>query len=140
MHRLYLIIILSLIALLKVSGQINFNAFMYNDQETVKFINLTQHESSDPYMLFYWKLGDGNEGFAGSELIHFYEAAGMYKVTLIGIKKSGIRDTFQQEFKIPGGLELLSEETEIKKRSIAQDLSNLKQIDLIKEENNETDL
>lgn len=140
MHKLYFTIILSLMGLFKVTGQINFSAFIYNDQETVKFINLTKHESSDPYMLFYWDMGDGSKKFAGNELIHYYEVSGNYEVTLIGIKKSGTRDTLKQEFKIPGDLELLSEEAEIQKSSVAQDLSNLKQVDIINEKKKETNL
>jgi hypothetical protein len=140
MHKFCLTIILFLMSLLKVNGQINFSAFAYNDQETVKFINLTKHESLDPYMLFYWDMGDGNKKFAGNELIHYYEVSGTYKITLIGIKKSGLRDTFKQEIKIPEDLEFLSEEAEIQKSNVAQDLSNLKQIDIQDEKKKETSL
>ncbi|MFB6318042.1 hypothetical protein [Saccharicrinis sp. FJH54] len=140
MHKLYLTIFFSLIGLFNAVGQINFNAYMYNDQETVKFINMTQHESEDPYMLFYWKTGDGIERFAGNELIHYYESAGLYEITLIGIKKSGERDTFRQELTIPGDLEFLSGEAEIQKKSVAQNLSNLKQLDLINEKKKESNL
>ena len=127
MRHIYLIFLMLTFFAIKGLSQISFDAYITNDLETIKFINLTKHSSSDPYMLFYWKLGDGVETFAGKELDHVYEAPGVYEISLIGITKAGIRDTFVQSFKIPDDLQNVSEESATKKRNIAQALSNLKQ-------------
>lgn len=126
MKHIYLALFIITVFASKGLSQINFDAFISNDLETIKFVNLTKHNSSDPYMLFYWKLGDGVEMFAGKELDHVYEAPGVYEISLIGITKSGIRDTFIHSFKIPNDLKNISEESAKKKRNIAQALSNLK--------------
>lgn len=126
MNRVIFTILAIVFGAVNVSSQINFNAFISDDAETTTFINLSQHNSSDPYMLFYWKLGDGRERFAGNELEHFYDSPGIYHVTLIGITRNGLRDTLSKTFTIPLGLEFLTEEGEAKKKELAQDFSNLK--------------
>lgn len=131
----FALIALFIFASSNLSAQIDFKAYIGDDAETIKFINLTSHDSNNPYILFYWHMGDGIEQFAGNELIHYYEAPGEYKISLIGIAKNGVRDTLQRTLVIPDDLEFLTAEGERKQKNVAQNLTNLKSLNSTNKEN-----
>lgn len=126
MKHLFITIITLITCLANSAGQISFEAYLAEGNETVKFINHSSHNSTNPYMLFIWKLGDGVESFAGQELTHNYEGPGIYNVTLIGVTKTGERDTFIKRISIPHDLQYLTQDVASKQKEIAKSLANLK--------------
>ena len=129
-YRIMKHLLIAIITLLSFSalsfGQISFEAYLAEGNETVKFINHSSHNSSNPYMLFIWQLGDGAETFAGQELTHNYEGPGVYNVALIGSTKTGERDTFIKRISIPNDLQFLTQDLALKQKEIAKSLANLK--------------